>query len=62
MANPRDMELFAVERRGLPEDFVYFRALGGVDNRRHSESRICSESCDCLGSATVARTGRDSVF
>ena len=23
---------------------------------------ICSESCDCLGSITVAGTGRDSVF
>ena len=27
-------------------------------NRRHSYA----ESCDCLGSATVAGTGRDSVF
>ena len=62
MANPRDTEVFAIERCGLPEDFVYYRALGGVHNRRHSESRICFKSCDCLRPTTVARTGRDSVF
>ena len=27
MANPQGMNTFAVERHGLPEDFVYFRAL-----------------------------------
>ena len=59
MANPQDMKVFAVERHGLPEDFVYFPAL--VWNAIVA-TRICAESCDCLGSATVAGTGRDSVF
>ena len=27
MANPQGMELFAVERHVLPEDFVYFPAM-----------------------------------
>ena len=30
MANPQRMTVFAVERRGLPEEFVYFPALCGV--------------------------------
>ena len=30
MANPQGMRVFAVERHGLPEDFVYFPALCGV--------------------------------
>ena len=29
MANPQGMKVFAVERPGLPEDFVYFPALRG---------------------------------
>ena len=32
MANPQDIEAFAVERYGLPEDFVFFRALCGVQS------------------------------
>ena len=41
MANPQGMKVFAVERPGLPEDFVYFPDLCGV-NRRHSYLlRIC---------------------
>ena len=32
MANPRGMKVFAVERHGLHEDFVYFRALCGVQS------------------------------
>ena len=32
MANPQGMEVFAVERPGLPEDFVYFPALCGVQS------------------------------
>ena len=32
MANPQGMKVFAVERHGLPEDFVYFRALCGVQS------------------------------
>ena len=27
MANPQGMKVFAVEKHGLPEDFVYFPAL-----------------------------------
>ena len=34
MANPQGIKVFAVERPGLPEDFVYFPALCG-GNRRH---------------------------
>ena len=30
VANPQGMKVFAVERPGLPEDFVYFPALCGV--------------------------------
>ena len=32
MANPQGMNLFAVERPGLPEDFVSFPALCGVQS------------------------------
>ena len=32
MDNLQDMKEFAVERHGLPEDFVYFRALCGVQS------------------------------
>ena len=32
MANPQAIKLFAVERHGLPEDFVSFRALCGVQS------------------------------
>ena len=30
MANPQGMKVFAVERHGLPEDFLYFPALCGM--------------------------------
>ena len=30
MANPQGMNIFAVEKHGLPEDFMSFRALYGV--------------------------------
>ena len=33
MANPQGMEVFSVERPELPEDFVYFHALCGVQSR-----------------------------
>ena len=59
MANPQGMELFAVERPGLPEDFVYFPALCGVQS---SPLVFCSESADRLGSATVVDTGGDTVL
>ena len=32
MANPQVMKMFAVERHRLPEYFVYFRALCGVQS------------------------------
>ena len=32
MANPQGMKVFAVERPGLPEDFVYFPALCEVQS------------------------------
>ena len=32
MANPQGMKVFAVERQGLPEEFVYFPALCGVQS------------------------------
>ena len=32
MANPQGMEVFAVERPGLPQDFVSFPALCGVQS------------------------------
>ena len=58
MANPQGMEVFAVERPGLPEDIVLFPALCGVQSI--VATRICSESANCLRSATysVRRRGR----
>ena len=32
VANPQSMKVFAVEKHGLPEDFMYFRALCGVQS------------------------------
>ena len=32
MANPQGIKMFAVERHGLPEDFVHFSALCGVQS------------------------------
>ena len=32
MANPQGMKVFAVERQRLPEDFVYFHALCGMQS------------------------------
>ena len=32
MANPRGMKVFTVERHGLPEEFVSFRAICGVQS------------------------------
>ena len=32
IANPQGIKVFAVERPGLPEDFVYFPALCGVQS------------------------------
>ena len=42
MTNPQIMEMFAVERHGLPEDCVSFPALWSAI----VVTRICSESAD----------------
>ena len=60
MANPQGMKVFAVERSGLPEDFVSFPALCGVQS--FVATRVCSESADCLGPATVVGTGGDTAL
>ena len=61
MANPERMKMFAVERLGLPEDFVYFPALCGVQSI--VATRVCSEPAYCLGSANkVVGTGGDTVL
>ena len=60
MANPQGLKVFAVERHGLPEDFVSFPALCGVQSS--PRVRICAESADCLGAAAVVGTGRVSVL
>ena len=54
MANPQGMEVFAVERPGLPGESMSVPALCGVP--------YCAESADCLGSATVVGTGRVSML
>ena len=60
MADPQGMIVFTVERPGLPEDFVYFPALCGVQS---SPLVICSDSAVCSGSATtVVGTGGDTVL
>ena len=57
MANPQGMKVFAIERPGLPEDFVFFPTSAIV------ATRICSEFADCLGSATtVVGTGGGTVL
>ena len=58
MANPQGIKVFAVERPGLPEYFVYFPSVWSAI----VATRICSESAVCLGSATVVGTGRDTVL
>ena len=60
MANPQGMKVFAVERPGLPEDFVSFPALFGVQ----SSPLVFAPnlSADRLGSATMVDTGGDTVL
>ena len=41
MANPQGMKVFAVERPGLSEDFVYFPTLCGVQSSSLVFDRIC---------------------
>ena len=59
MANPQGMKVFAVERPGLPEDFVSFPAMCGVQS---SPLVFAPESAVCSGSATVVGTGGDTVL
>ena len=40
MANPQGIKLFAVERHGLSEDFVSFRALYGLQSSPHVLRRV----------------------
>ena len=40
VANPQGIKVFAVERHGLPENFVYFPALCGVQSRPSYLCRI----------------------
>ena len=58
MANPQGMKVFAVERPGLPEDFVSFPAVWSAI----VATPICSESAAYSGSATVVGTGEDTVL
>ena len=60
MANPQGMKVFAVERTGLPEDFVSFPALCGVQ----SSPLVFAPnlSAVCSGSATVVGTGGNTVL
>ena len=59
MANPQDMKVFAVKRHWLPEDFMYFRALWGVQS---SPIVVVPNRPIVWGLLlrTVAATGRDS--
>ena len=50
MANPQGMKVFAVERPGLPEDFVSFPAPWSAI----VATCIRSESAVCSGSATYS--------
>ena len=58
MANSQGMKVFAVERPGLPEDFVFSCSVWSAI----VATRICCESADRLGSATVVGTGGDTVL
>ena len=60
MANPQGMKVFAVARPRLPEDSVYFPALRGVQSS--IDTRICSESAVCSGSAIMVGTGGHTVL
>ena len=60
MANLQGMEVFAVERHRLSEDFVSFRALCGVQS---SPLVFAPNQPFVWGSLrTVAGTGRDSLL
>ena len=58
IANPRDTAVLPIGRHGFAAGFVSFRTLCGAI----VAGDICFKSSDCLGSATVAGTARNSVF
>ena len=59
MANSQGMKVFVVERPELPEEFMFFPALCGVQS---SPLVICYGFAVCSGSATVVGTGGDTVL
>ena len=60
MANPQEMKVFAVERPGLPEDFVSFPcSVWSAIVATRNLLRICRF---CSGSATVVGTRGDTVL
>ena len=59
MANPQGMKVFAVERPGLPEDFVSFAALCGVQ----SPPLVFTPNLPIVwGPLQVVDTGGDTVL
>ena len=60
MANPQGMKVFAVERPGLPEDFVSFPALCGVQ----SSPLVFAPNLPIVWGPllTVVHTGGDTVL
>ena len=48
MANPQGTKVFAVERHELPEDFVSFRALCGVQSSPLVFASNCAFLCGLL--------------
>ena len=62
MSNPQCMERFAVERHGLPEDFVFFHALCGVQSSPLVFAPNRPIVWGPLVQTVVVGTGRDSVL
>ena len=58
-ANPQEMKLFAFERSGLPEDFLSFSALCGVQS---SPPVFVPNRQIVWGPLQVVGTGRDPVL
>ena len=58
IADPPGTAVLAIGRHGFAEGLVSFRRLWCAI----VPGEICSESSDCLGSATEAVNVRDSVF
>ena len=58
IAGPPDTAVLPIDRHDFAEGLVSFRTLWCAI----VAGEICSESCDCPGSATAAGTVRDSMF